>query len=114
MRVLAPNRPWSDHLRKVVRKMRKLGAPTLRVVQVGDDYWAVEGSHRLAASELLGLQPVFVVMKEPFRTSQGYGTRLALVCSKIDCEVSPEEFVANLRAAYGDDVGSPDDDWYVF
>lgn len=41
--------------------MHVLGPPTIEVVDCGDWYAALEGSHRLAAAELLGLRPVLVV-----------------------------------------------------
>lgn len=41
--------------------MRKLGPPTIEVVDCGAAYAALEGSHRLAAAELLGVAPRLVV-----------------------------------------------------
>jgi hypothetical protein len=41
--------------------MRVLGPPTLRVIDCGDYYQALEGSHRLAAAHRLGLTPILVV-----------------------------------------------------
>jgi len=50
----------SEHYHKVLDSMKRLGAPTIRVVDLGDGYQAIEGSHRLAAAKELGLI-VFIV-----------------------------------------------------
>jgi hypothetical protein len=52
--VYAINEPIADHLEDVIAQMEKLGAPTLRMVNCGDFWAAIEGSHRLAAAERLG------------------------------------------------------------
>lgn len=59
--VYAIHRPDADHLGEVVGDMRRLGAPTIRVVDCGDHYMALEGSHRLAAAHSLGLEPELIV-----------------------------------------------------
>jgi len=51
----------ADKLASVSAEMRSLGAPTIRVVDCGDYYQALEGSHRLAAAQALGLMPTLVV-----------------------------------------------------
>ena len=92
IRVVAPNDPIPSHLTKVVKKMTKLGAPVIRIVHVdGDEYWAVEGSHRLAAAAMLGLTPMLVLV-EKFKTSQYYGAPSSR--NKI---VTRQEFIANIR-----------------
>lgn len=102
IRVRAPNDVNPKHLRNVLRQMRRLGPPTIRVVPYeGTAYLAVEGSHRLAAASHLGLRPNFVILCGSFRTSQGFGSRPGLVMSKIDCAVTPEEFLVNVRAQGG-------------
>lgn len=50
----------AKHLVAVVKKMRKLGAPTIRCMYDGEVYKAVEGTHRLAAAAQLGLTPIIV------------------------------------------------------
>lgn len=50
-----------EKLARVVDEMKKLGAPTIRVVDCGDYYMALEGSHRLAAAAELGITPVLTV-----------------------------------------------------
>jgi hypothetical protein len=54
----------ATHLEDVIVKMRKMGAPTIRVVDCFDFFMALEGSHRLAAAAKLGLTPTFVVFEQ--------------------------------------------------
>lgn len=51
-----------DHLEDVKAEMRRLGAPTIRVVDCGDHYFAIEGAHRLVAAAELGIVPHLVVL----------------------------------------------------
>lgn len=60
--VYAIHAPEPKHLAKVINDMRKLGAPTIKVVDCGDYLFALEGSHRLAAAAKLGLAPNFDVI----------------------------------------------------
>ena len=53
-----------DHLSEVMAEMRKLGVPTVRVVDCGDYYMALEGTHRLHAAADLGLAPALVVLAQ--------------------------------------------------
>ena len=53
-----------DRLAEVIADMRKLGAPTIEVVDCGDYYQALEGSHRLAAAQALGLTPNLVIREQ--------------------------------------------------
>lgn len=53
--------PDPDHLKEVKAEMQRLGAPTIRVVDCGDYYMALEGAHRLTAAHELGLAPNLVV-----------------------------------------------------
>ncbi len=46
-----------EKLEAVITEMCALGAPTIEVVDCGDYYMALEGSHRLAAAHALGLIP---------------------------------------------------------
>jgi hypothetical protein len=48
----------------VVAAVRALGAPTIRVVDCGDHYVALEGVHRLAACAQLGIAPVLDVLEQ--------------------------------------------------
>jgi len=53
-----------EHLDAVIASMRGMGAPTIRVVDCGDHYMALEGTHRLHAAQTLGLAPRLVVIDQ--------------------------------------------------
>lgn len=53
-----------EHLARVRDEMRKLGAPTIRVVDCVDYWQALEGTHRLHAAAELGLRPNFIVLAQ--------------------------------------------------
>lgn len=53
-----------DKLAGVVAEMETLGAPTIQVINCGDYYMALEGSHRLAAASQLGLEPELVIYEQ--------------------------------------------------
>lgn len=59
--VYAIHAPQPDHLADVIDQMTRMGAPEIKVVDCGDHYMALEGSHRLAAAAHLGLEPIWVV-----------------------------------------------------
>jgi hypothetical protein len=61
MMIYAIHAPEPERLEKVSHEMRMLGAPTIRVVDCGDHYQALEGSHRLAAAHALGITPQLVI-----------------------------------------------------
>lgn len=68
----------TGHLADVTADMRTAGAPTIRVVEVGGVYYAIEGSHRLAAAEYLGLEPRLVVeIPEMDETCDEFWTRVS-------------------------------------
>lgn len=52
------------HLDVVLRDMQQMGAPSIRVVDCGDHYMALEGVHRLRSAFLLDLAPVLIVLDE--------------------------------------------------
>jgi len=56
--------PFADRLEAVKSEMAALGAPTIRVVDCGDHFMALEGSHRLAAAHALGLEPKLLVFEQ--------------------------------------------------
>ena len=64
MRVYAKHEPYWDtgQLGEVVGEMRMLGRPEIQVVQYGGEFYALEGSHRLAAAHYLGIKPYFKIM----------------------------------------------------
>jgi len=51
-------------LAAIKAEMLTLGAPTIRVVDCGDHYMALEGCHRLAAAAELGIAPVLDVLDQ--------------------------------------------------
>jgi hypothetical protein len=64
MMIYAIHAPEADKLQAVKTEMRALGAPALRVVDCGDYYMALEGSHRLAAAHDLGISPELVIYEQ--------------------------------------------------
>jgi hypothetical protein len=48
----------------VKTEMRAMGAPTLRVVDCGDYYMALEGVHRFAAAAELAIAPELIVLDQ--------------------------------------------------
>lgn len=62
--VYAIHGPDDRRLQEVIKKMKRLGAPTIHAVNCGDHYMALEGSHRLAAASKLGLTPALIVHKQ--------------------------------------------------
>lgn len=53
-----------DKLQGVKQEMLELGAPTIRVVDCGDYYMALEGVHRMAACAELGIAPNLDVLSQ--------------------------------------------------
>jgi len=62
--VYAIHAPESDKLAAVIADMDVMGAPRIRVINCGDYYMAVEGSHRLAAAAALGIDPIFEIINQ--------------------------------------------------
>lgn len=62
--IYAIHQPEAAKLADVTAQMREMGAPTIEVVDCGDYYMALEGSHRLAAAHALGLTPALVVREQ--------------------------------------------------
>jgi len=61
-RVFAKHPPYEDgHLGEVALDMDHHGAPTIRVMKFEGDYYALEGSHRLAVADHRGVTPKLVV-----------------------------------------------------
>jgi hypothetical protein len=52
----------AEKLESVKAEMSTLGAPKIRVVDCGDHYVALEGTHRLHAAHALGLTPELVIL----------------------------------------------------
>ncbi len=55
--VVAPHEPEPAKLAKVIDQMTRLGPPEIRAWWDGEKWIALEGSHRLAAAEALGMTP---------------------------------------------------------
>lgn len=86
--VYAKHEPYTTgHLADVVAEMRDRGAPTIRVVQRGPIFYALEGSHRLAAAHYLGLEPKIVVeIEEAGETLDAFWDRVAPTLPRYDFE----------------------------
>jgi hypothetical protein len=54
----------AEKLEAVKSEMLTLGAPTVRVVDCGDHYMAIEGTHRLAAAADLGIEPNLIILDQ--------------------------------------------------
>lgn len=59
--IRAIHAPDPTRLAEVAALMCRLGPPTIEVVDCGAFFAALEGSHRLAAAEMLGLVPILRV-----------------------------------------------------
>ncbi len=57
MTIQAPHGPSPEHLSAIVAEMAVLGVPSIQAYWSGEMWLAVEGSHRLAACEVLGICP---------------------------------------------------------
>ena len=64
--VYAKHEPYWDtgHLGEVISEMTIVGRPTIRAARIGDDIFAVEGSHRICAAHYLGITPMIVVLPD--------------------------------------------------
>jgi len=56
--------PEIEKLELVKAQMATLGAPTIRVVDCGDYYMALEGCHRVAAAHDLDITPEWVTFEQ--------------------------------------------------
>lgn len=58
MRIVLPHSNFdADKLAAVTAEMQTLGAPTIKAVNCGEYFVALEGSHRIRAARALGLTP---------------------------------------------------------
>lgn len=62
--IYAIHAPDADRLAAITTEMETRGAPVIEVVDCGDHYMALEGSHRLAAAHALGLVPVLTIHEQ--------------------------------------------------
>lgn len=87
---------WALHkfdearLAEVMAEMERLGAPTIRAVDVAGYLMAIEGTHRLEAARRLGLTPVVEVVA-------GADADNAEVITGLDIDDRAEWTVGELR-----------------
>jgi hypothetical protein len=61
--IYAKHLPYEDgRLGEVGREMDVAGAPTIRAVEVAGNFYAIEGSHRLAQAHHRGLIPRILIL----------------------------------------------------
>jgi hypothetical protein len=60
--IYAPNLPFADHLKEVTLDMLVLGVPEIRAIwcEERNAWYALEGSHRIAAAQKFGLVPMII------------------------------------------------------
>jgi hypothetical protein len=63
-RVRIPHEIDPEKLRDVISEMKKFGRPKIDVVDTGEEYLALEGSHRLTAAHKLGMKPIYNVVDQ--------------------------------------------------
>ncbi len=64
IRIFAKHPPYKDgHLGEVALDMVHHGSPTIRVMKFEDEYFAIEGSHRLFLAHELGLVPKILILE---------------------------------------------------
>ncbi len=62
--VRIPHEIDPEKLSDVISKMKKFGRPKIDVVDTGEEYLALEGSHRLTAAHKLGMKPIYNVVDQ--------------------------------------------------
>lgn len=83
--IYAKHEPYENgHLGEVVDEMKLTGPPTIRVIEFEDGFYAVEGSHRLAAAFHLGLEPKIVVLPQDSEGLDAYWARVAKTLPSYD------------------------------
>lgn len=56
MNIILPHAEFdADHLAAIIKEMKIMGAPTIKAVDCGEYFVALEGSHRIRAAIELGL-----------------------------------------------------------
>lgn len=61
--IYAKHEAYDHRIGKIVKEMRELGPPKLRAVLFEGELFALEGSHRLASADYLGLVPEIILEK---------------------------------------------------
>ena len=67
LRIYGKHLPYPEHLLEVLDEMEERGPPVLKCVEFRGEYFALEGSQRLAAAHILGLVPI-IDLVEPDST----------------------------------------------
>ena len=62
--VRLPNEIDAKKLNEVMEEMKVLGRPRIDVVDTGEEYLALEGSHRLTAAHKLGIKPIYNIVDQ--------------------------------------------------
>lgn len=65
--LITANETDADHLAEVAAEMDALGSPEIRIVDCGDWWCAIEGSHRIAAAFASGIVPTWVELEQDDR-----------------------------------------------
>lgn len=108
MRIYAYNEVNPAHLEDVIADMRSLGAPTLRAVETAWGLVAIEGSHRLAAAEKLGLTPeIFTIDPDDQVDGSTLGDIRTDVWADCECEGSSSFHFTLSGAELAAFVGQP-------
>lgn len=61
--IYVPHKPTA-RLAEVMEQMQQMGSPVIRALWIGDAWLAIEGSHRVAAAQELGV-PVEIIELDP-------------------------------------------------
>jgi len=85
------NKPGKEHLDEVIKEMRRLGSPTIRVVDCSDHYQAIEGSHRIEAARILRLPLNLEVLDQDDLVDAD--------SLDLDCLIAGEQYTAGEVAA---------------
>lgn len=65
MRILIQNKITPNRYFSIKSKMKRLGAPVIDCIKFSDDeYFALDGSHRITAAKELGLEPIINVITD--------------------------------------------------
>jgi len=78
VKLYLPNHPDVGRLEAVTAEMRQHGSPTIRVVKIGEEILACEGTHRAYAASILKIPVRLIVLDSTARLNNtGLQTYLA-------------------------------------
>ena len=98
MRLLTIHPTNNTQLAEVVQKMRVVGAPTIRVVDCADHYFAIEGTHRIEAARLMSI-PVTLEVIRGSALLDVRGMDIEINWTDVPTKaIAAKEVVAQLRA----------------